>query len=132
MPERHPLGLRPRPRHRDGRRSAIACTSTGRSPTTAIAAARAGLGPAGERAWLNLRVYDITGRLFDGTNAHSYFDHRVERHERQWFFAIDKPTSTACVEVGLRSEEGYFVKIARSGRVEFPAQRAGRAAASSG
>ena len=85
-----------------------------------IDAARAGLGPSGERAWLNLRVYDITGRLFDGTNAHSYFDHRVERHERQWFFGIDKPTSTTCVELGLRSEEGYFVKIVRSGRVEFP------------
>src|SRR4029079_747717 len=87
---------------------------------SAIAAARAGLGPAGDRAWLNVRVYDITGRLFDGTNAHSYFDHRVERHERQWFFGIDKPTSTTCVELGLRSEEGYFVKIVRSGRVEFP------------
>jgi len=86
----------------------------------AIAAARAGLGGAGERAWLNVRVYDITGRLFDGTNAHSYFDHHVERHERQWFFGIDKPTSTTCAEVGLKSEEGYFVKIARSGRVEFP------------
>ena len=86
----------------------------------AIAAARAGLGPSGDRAWLNIRVYDITGRLFDGTNAHSYFDHRVERHERQWFFGIDKPTSTTCAEIGLRSEEGYFVKIIRSGRVEFP------------
>jgi hypothetical protein len=86
----------------------------------AIAAARANLGAAGERAWLNVRVYDITGRLFDGTNAHSYFDHRVERHERQWFFGIDKPTSTACAELGLKSEEGYFVKIVRTGRVEFP------------
>src|SRR6185436_1553360 len=28
--------------------------------------------------------------------------------------------STTCVELGLRSEEGYFVKIVRSGRVEFP------------
>ena len=97
-----------------------ASTSTGRSPTTRSPRARAGLGAGGERAWLNLRVYDITGRLFDGTNAHSYFDHRVERHDRQWFFVIDKPTSTACVEVGLKSEEGYFVKIARSGRVDFP------------
>jgi hypothetical protein len=87
---------------------------------SAIASARAGLGSGGERAWLNVRVYDITGRLFDGTNAHSYFDHHVERHERQWFFGIDKPTSTACVEVGLKSEEGFFVKIARSGRIEFP------------
>jgi hypothetical protein len=86
----------------------------------AIQAGRAGLGPSGAGAWLNLRVYDITGRLFDGTNAHSYFDHRVERHERQWFFVINKPTSTACVEIGLMSAEGYFVKLARSGRVDFP------------
>ncbi len=85
-----------------------------------VASARAGLGSGGEGAWLNLRVYDITGRLFDGTNAHSYFDHRLERHDRQWFFSINKPTSAACVEVGLLSHEGYFIKIARSGRVEFP------------
>jgi hypothetical protein len=86
----------------------------------ALQTARAGLGRAAGSAWLNLRVYDISGRLFDGTNAHSYFDHRLERHDRQWFFTIGKPSSSACVEIGLRSEEGYFVKIARSGRVEFP------------
>ncbi|MFL5304328.1 MAG: DUF4912 domain-containing protein [Polyangia bacterium] len=85
-----------------------------------FAAARKALGRGGDNAWLNLRVYDITGRLFDGTNAHSYFDHHIERHDRQWFFAINKPTSSACVEVGLKSDEGYFVKIARSGRVDFP------------
>jgi hypothetical protein len=86
----------------------------------AVAVARAGLGAKGADAWLNLRVYDITGRLFDGTNAHSYFDHRLERHDRQWFFAINKPTSNACIEIGLMSPEGFFVKIARSGRVDFP------------
>ena len=86
----------------------------------AIESARRGLGGAGNDAWLNLRVYDITGRLFDGTNAHSYFDHRLDRSDRQWFFFIGKPTSVACVELGLKSSEGFFVKIARSGRVEFP------------
>jgi hypothetical protein len=87
--------------------------------------ARAQLGAGGANAWLNLRVYDITGRLFDGTNAHSYFDHRVERHDRQWFFAINKADSQAVVEVGLRSEEGYFVKVARSARIDFPRRGAG-------
>ena len=86
----------------------------------AIDSARRGLGGAGQDAWLNLRIYDITGRLFDGTNAHSYFDHRVDRTDRQWFFQIGKPTSVACVEIGLKSNEGFFVKISRSGRVEFP------------
>jgi len=86
----------------------------------AIAKARPQLGGAGQNAWLNVRVYDTSGLIFDGTNAHSYFDHKVERHDRQWFFQIGKPSSQAVVEIGLQSHEGYFVKIARSGRVDFP------------
>jgi hypothetical protein len=54
----------------------------------AIERARKDLGKAGKDAWLNLRVYDTTDRIFDGTNAHSYFDHRVERSDRHWFFQI--------------------------------------------
>jgi len=86
----------------------------------AIERARGGLGPAGRDAWLNLRVYDVTNRIFDGTNAHSYLDHEVARTDRQWFFHIGKPGSTACAELGVKSLEGYFVRIARSGRADFP------------
>jgi hypothetical protein len=85
----------------------------------AIARAREGLGKSGKDAWLNLRIYDTTDRIFDGTNAHSYFDHKVERGDRHWFFQIGKPSSSAFVDIGLRSPEGYFVKIVRSGRIEF-------------
>lgn len=86
----------------------------------AIERARAALGKGGPGAWLDLRVYDTTGLIFDGTNAHSYFDHAVDRDTRQWFFQIGKPTSTAFVELGMRSTEGYFARIVRSGRVDFP------------
>jgi hypothetical protein len=85
-----------------------------------IERARAGLGPGGPSAWLSLRVYDVTGRIFDGTNAHGYFDQRVERTDRQWFFTINKASSTVLVELGMKSLEGYFARIARSGRAEFP------------
>lgn len=85
----------------------------------AIERARKSLGKAGKDAWLNLRIYDTTDRIFDGTNAHSYFDHRVERGDRHWFFQIGKPSSSAFVDIGLRSNEGFFAKIVRSGRVEF-------------
>lgn len=91
---------------------------------SAIDRARSGLGPGGPGAWLNLRVHDTTGLLFDGTNAHSYFDQRVDRADRQWFFTIGKPTSTTQVEIGMKSTEGFFVRIARSGRVEFPRKEA--------
>jgi len=86
----------------------------------AIARAREGLGAGGRDAWPNLRVYDVTDRIFDGTNAHHYFDHAVSRSDRQWFFFIGRPSSTVVVELGLKSREGYFVRIARSGRTDFP------------
>jgi hypothetical protein len=86
----------------------------------AVERARAGLGAGGKDAWLNLRVYDTTGRIFDGTNAHTYFDHGLDRSDRQWFFHIGKPSSSAFIDVGLRSPEGYFIKIVRSGRIDFP------------
>jgi hypothetical protein len=85
----------------------------------AIERAREGLGDSGKGAWLNLRIYDTTDRIFDGTNAHSYIDHRVERSDRHWFFHIGKPSSSAFVDIGLKSNQGYFTKIVRSGRVEF-------------
>ena len=86
----------------------------------AIEKARHGLGAGGKDAWLSLRVYDTTGRIFDGTNAHSYTDIKVDRSDRQWFMHIGKPASTHLVEIGLKSLEGYFVKIVRSGRADFP------------
>jgi len=85
-----------------------------------LAKATASLGSNQRESWINLRVYDVTGRIFDGTNAHGYFDHRLERWDRQWFFHIGKPTSQVVVEIGVKSDEGYFVRVARSGRVEFP------------
>jgi len=85
-----------------------------------IFAARGRLGPAGEHAWCNLRVYDTTGRDFDGTNANHYFDIRVERDQREYYLPVQRPSSTAYIEIGLKSHEGYFQPVARSGRAEFP------------
>ena len=89
-----------------------------------IAKARIQLGNGGASAWLNLRLYDTTGRIFDGSNAHSVRDQLVDRTSRQWFFDIGKPTAEMFVEVGLLSSEGYFVRVARSGRIEFPRREA--------
>ncbi len=85
-----------------------------------IAAAKARLGSAGADGWCNLRVYDTTGRAFDGTNANDYFDIRVDRSDREYFLMIRRPTSSMHVEIGVKSSEGFFQPIARSGRAEFP------------
>ena len=73
-----------------------------------------------EQAPVVLRVYETTGRIFDGTNAHSHFDHEIDRADRRWFFDIDKPGSEVIVELGLQLDGDRFAKIARSKRVEFP------------
>jgi hypothetical protein len=86
----------------------------------AIAAARGRLGSAGAEGWCNLRVYDTTGRAFDGTNAHHYFDVRVERTDRELFLDLRRPTASVHVEIGIMSHEGYFQPIVRSGRADFP------------
>jgi hypothetical protein len=86
----------------------------------ALAGARARLGPAGAHGWCNLRVYDVTGHEFDGTNANSYFDVRVERDDREHFLTVRRPGSTLSVELGVKTTEGYFQAIVRSGRADFP------------
>lgn len=86
----------------------------------AIELARQRLGDRGAHASLALRVFDTSGLIFDGSNAHSSFDHRIDRAARQWFFVIGKPTSSAYVELGLVADGGAFARIARSGRVDFP------------
>ena len=85
-----------------------------------IAAARSRLGPGGDRGWCNLRIYDATGRDFDGTNANDYFDLTVDRNDREQYLMIRRPTSSMVAEIGLKTEEGYFQAIARPGRAEFP------------
>ena len=86
----------------------------------AIAAARERLGGAGAHGWCNLRVYDTTGRDFDGTNANDYFDVRVERGDREYFLNLHRPSSSFHIEIGIKSHEGFFQAIARSGRADFP------------
>jgi hypothetical protein len=85
-----------------------------------IADARARLGPAGADGWFNLRLYDTTGREFDGTNANHYVDLHVDRAEREHFLAVHRPGSSLHVEIGVKTLEGYFQPIARSGRADFP------------
>ncbi|MGD0677445.1 MAG: DUF4912 domain-containing protein [Polyangiaceae bacterium] len=85
-----------------------------------IADARRRLGPRGDEGWCNLRVYDTTGRDFDGTNANDYFDIRVERSDREYFLMIRRPTSTMHAEIGVKTHEGFFQSVARSGRADFP------------
>ena len=85
-----------------------------------IAAARARLGAGGERGWCNLRIYDTTGHDFDGTNARDYFDLTVDRADREYYLMIRRPGSSMHAELGIKTDEGFFQSITRSGRADFP------------
>ena len=74
----------------------------------------------GVEARLVLRIHDTTGLIFDGTNAHGSFDVPIQRSDRQWFLDLNRPQSSAVVEVGLVGPLGAFVSLARSARVDFP------------
>ena len=89
----------------------------------AIAEARKRIGQGGEDVWCCLRVYDTSHRVFDGTNANSYFDVAIDRTSRDWFVHVGKPQSTCHVEVGVKSVGGDFQAIGRSGRTDFPRKR---------
>ena len=81
--------------------------------------ARAAL-PPGADIRLVLRIFDITGRIFDGTNAHHSFDVPIGRSDRQWFLNLNRPDSTAVVEVALIGPQGSYIPLARSKPVDFP------------
>ena len=86
-----------------------------------ITDARAKLGPGGPTATTVLRVYDTTHRIFDGTNANTYFDVPIEREWRSHFLKVERPRSVFHIELGMKSHEGFFAAMARSGAAEMPA-----------
>lgn len=67
-----------------------------------------------------LRVYDTTFRAFDGTNANWYMDVPVHRPANNHYVFVNRPDSVFHVDIGVKSHDGYFAKIARSGPVEMP------------
>jgi|GEM_PF-1158878 len=81
--------------------------------------ARAGL-PEDADTRLVLRIFDTTGRIFDGTNAHRSFDVAIQRSDRQWFLTLNRPNSTAVLEIALVGPQGAYAPLARSKPVDFP------------
>lgn len=69
---------------------------------------------------LSIRVYDVTGVAFDGTNATAYFDQDVYERVGSWYFDLHRPGRKFCADIGLRSSDGRFHTIARSNATVMP------------
>ena len=76
------------------------------------------LGIAFNGARMNLRVYDVSHIVFNGTNAHRFFDLDVG-YANSWYVET-APGRSWCVDIGLLLASGEFIKIARSNIVYTP------------
>jgi hypothetical protein len=85
-----------------------------------LARAQAALGEGWPEAKSILRVYDVTGVDFDGSNANSYFDVPLTGGASNWYINVQVPNRAYCVEIGLLSLTGEFVVLARSNVVATP------------
>lgn len=69
---------------------------------------------------LALRVYDVTGIIFDGRNAHRFHDVAVNDYTTSWYLKLPMPNRDYVVEVGTYSDAGEFLAIARSNVAAVP------------
>ncbi len=67
-----------------------------------------------------LRLHDVTGLEFDGSNAHSYFDVQVQGLQGHWYVDLWHDGRSYIAELGLRRAGGGFVSMSRSNRIATP------------
>jgi len=72
------------------------------------------------RAKRILRVYDVSNIIFDGKNAHRFFDVQIKEHSTSWYIDTGGPGRSWCVDLGLLLTDGRFIMIARSNTVCTP------------
>ncbi len=73
---------------------------------------------------LVIRIYDVTDVLFDGSNAHRFFDLEVASPTGNYYFGIPQLGRNYLVELGLRAGDGSFAALARSNPAFFGRDRA--------
>ena len=78
------------------------------------------IGDAFNSATHVLRMYDVTLKDFDGTNANHYFDIDVGPHANTWYISLWNDNVTHCAEIGIRIWDGRFFRLARSNFVTTP------------
>jgi hypothetical protein len=61
----------------------------------------------------SLRIYDVTGVVFDGANA--VCDHEVILSDHsEWTFKGLKPGKVYCVDLGIKITDTHFIPLLRS------------------
>ncbi|MDD5005195.1 MAG: DUF4912 domain-containing protein [Candidatus Omnitrophica bacterium] len=77
------------------------------------------LGEQYHRASWALRVYDVSFIIFNGSNAHNYFDILINTEASNWYINVSSGRSF-CVDLGLKLKDGTFITVVRSNTVTTP------------
>lgn len=72
------------------------------------------------RAKRLLRVYDVSHIIFDGHNAHRFFDIEISAESNNWYIDTAGPGRSWCIDLGLLLPDGRFITIVRSNIVHTP------------
>lgn len=78
------------------------------------------LGEELDRSNLTLRVHDVTGIAFDGSNSVGSFDKQVHPFAGNWYIDVKQADRSYCVDLGLVTSTSQFYLIARSNTVHTP------------
>lgn len=70
-----------------------------------------------------IRIYDVTDILFDGSNAHMFFDVHVNALHGNYYLKVDKPGRNYLAEAGCLLKDGTFHCFARSNTCLFEKDR---------
>lgn len=68
-----------------------------------------------------IRVYDVTGIDFNGSNANKYFDIHANYDSLSWYINVGEYNRSWIVDVGFILKNGKFISVARSNLLKMPA-----------
>ena len=69
-----------------------------------------------------IRVYDVTGVKFNGSNANRYFDIIIGYGVDNWYVNVGEVNRSWCADLGIITPDGEFVVVARSNILAMPRQ----------
>ncbi len=84
-----------------------------------VADMEAELGSRAHCARMVLRIYNVTNIIFNGFNAHDFYDVEVNSRQGNFYVTVDTLGKNLMVEVGFRLADGEFRSFSRSIPVYF-------------
>ncbi|MEA3385385.1 MAG: DUF4912 domain-containing protein [Thermodesulfobacteriota bacterium] len=67
-----------------------------------------------------LRFYDVTNIIYDGTNAHGFFDVDIDLQAKDWYVDLWSPDKSYFVDLGFKTRDDFCLSLARSGVAKTP------------